>query len=333
VEEKVKAPAKKLNVKKLLTDYNGLMIMIVLLLVCFLGISGFSKSAYQVPITGATYGLITIGMALVMITGNIDLSVGYLAGACAVFSILAINVTGNIWVGLVAALIFGAIGGAINGTLVTKIGVSPLIATIAMNYIYKGVTYSQTNNGSLQISYGDSDTSKALKKALKAVTKNGVLSDYITISVIIFIVLLVVTWFVLTKTDFGNSLYIAGDNAEAGSLAGIPITRISWLAYLICGALCGLGGYFMSSYDGCASYLQGSGVETLAISAAVIGGIKMSGGKGRTMNIVIGIVIMRSITVMLNVLKVPSSWMDLVSGLLLIAVLALDHFTSTNKED
>jgi ribose/xylose/arabinose/galactoside ABC-type transport system permease subunit len=59
----------------------------------------------------------------------------------------------------------------------------------------------------------------------------------------------------------------------------------------------------------------------------------MSGGKGRTMNIIIGIVIMRSITVMLNVLKVPSSWMDLVSGVLLIAVLALDHFTSSNKED
>jgi ribose transport system permease protein len=332
VEEKVKAPARKLSAKKILTDYNGLMIMIILLLVCFLGISGFSKSAYQVTVTGATYGLVTIGMALVMITGNIDLSVGYQAGTCAVASILTINMTGNIWLALVVAIIVGAICGSINGAVVTKIGVSPLIATIATNYIYKGLAYAKTKDGSLQIDVGDKDTSKVLKKSLKAITKNGLVSNYITISVIIILVLLAVTWFVLTKTDFGNSLYIAGDNAEAGSLAGIPISRISWLAYSICGACCGLAGFFMSSYDGCANYLQGSGVETLAISAAVIGGIKMSGGKGRTMNIIIGIIIMRTITVMLNVLKVPASWMDLVSGALLIAVLALDRFTSGVKE-
>ena len=104
------------------------------------------------------------------------------------------------------------------------------------------------------------------------------------------------------------------------------------LAYLICGLCCAIGGLFMASRSGAAIYSQGEGKNVLAISACVIGGVKMAGGKGTMVNVLIGILIMRFISTAMNQMLIPTAWVDFVSGALLVIILIIDKFTAIKKE-
>jgi ribose/xylose/arabinose/galactoside ABC-type transport system permease subunit len=326
MEEKVMAqPLGKSGAKKLLANNSSVLILAILWIICFIAINRFGKSFYQIFREASAYGLIAIGLSIVMITGNIDLSVGYQAGVCAVVSIMAVNATGSVPVAVIAALAVGAVFGLLNGTVVTRIGVSPLIATIAMNYIYKGLAYSKTKDGSLTVS-GD------YKETLKGVYSNSFGAKVLTASVIVIVIVLVVFFFVQKKTNFGNSLYIVGDNIEAGRFAGIKVDNVAHLAYVLCGLCCGLAGFLMSAKDGAAIYTQGDGKDTFAISCCVIGGIKMTGGKGTMVNVLMGVLVMRTITTVLSVKGVSSTYTDLLSGALLIVVLIVDSLSRRGEK-
>jgi ribose/xylose/arabinose/galactoside ABC-type transport system permease subunit len=318
-------PLGKSGAKKLLSDNSSVVILLILWVICFIAINRFGKSFYQIFREASAYGLIAIGLSLVMITGNIDLSVGYQAGVCAVVSIMTINATGSVPLAVILALVVGGVFGLINGTVVTRIGVSPLIATIAMNYIYKGLAYSKTKDGSLQV-LGD------YKDALKNIYSNSLGVKVLTASVIVLVVVLVGFFFVQKNTDFGNSLYIVGDNIEAGRFAGIKVDNVAHMAYILCGICCGLAGFLMTAKDGAAMYTQGDGKDTFAISCCVIGGIKMTGGKGTMFNVLMGILVMRTITTVLSVKSVPSTYTDLISGLLLIVVLIVDSLSRRGEK-
>ena len=319
-KERLTAPG---GVKRTLLNYNSAVILVVLLIIGSFFISRFTRNFSTIVFESSLYGCIAIGLALVMITGNIDLSVGFQAATSAVLVVLVINATGSVLVGVIAALAAGLIMGAINGFVVTKLGISPLIATIATNYIYKGIVYYFTKDGSI---YPADDLRNALRNNIARLQFGG--SRFLALTVIIFVVILIVLAFVMRKTAFGNHLYIAGDNAEAGKLAGINTDRTAFFAYVLCGFLCGLAGVFLASNQGAAIYTLGEGRDVFAISACVIGGIKMAGGKGTMLNVLIGVLIMRMISTAMNLLLIPAAWVDFVSGLLLIVVLIIDRVTS-----
>ena len=143
------------------------------------------------------------------------------------------------------------------------------------------------------------------------------------------IVALVFFW--MRKTKFGNNLYIVGDNAEAAAYAGISVQKTVWVTYILCGLLSAVCGFIMVSSAGYAIYTQGNSLATLTISCCVIGGIKMSGGKGTAIHVLLGVLIMRVISQMMTALFLPQAWVNMITGALLIAVLIIDRFTS-NKE-
>lgn len=315
------------SVKRLLVSYNSVAIFLLLLIAATFFVNRFDRNYSTVLVESSIYGCIAIGLALVMITGNIDLSVGFQAATSAVVVVLTLQATGSVALAVIAALISGIIMGAINGFVVTKLGISALIATIATNYIFKGIVYFFTKDGAI---YPEGELRNTLK--LLAGTKIADLK-FLTFTVIIVAVILIFLTFVLRKTKFGNNLYIAGDNAEAGKLAGINITRTSFFAYVLCGFLCALAGVFLSSSQGAAIFTLGEGRDVFAVSACVIGGIKMAGGKGNMLNVLVGILIMRMISTAMNLMLLPTAWVDFVSGALLIVVLIIDRFTSTKKED
>lgn len=315
------------SIKRLLVSYNSVAIFLLLLIAATFFVNRFDRNYSTVLVESSIYGCIAIGLSLVMITGNIDLSVGFQAATSAVVVVLTLQATGSVPVAVIAALASGIIMGAINGFVVTKLGISALIATIATNYIFKGVVYFFTKDGAI---YPEGELRNTLK--LLAGTKIADLK-FLTFTVIIVAVILIVLTFVLRKTKFGNNLYIAGDNAEAGKLAGININRTSFIAYVLCGFLCALAGVFLASSQGAAIFTLGEGRDVFAVSACVIGGIKMAGGKGNMLNVLVGILIMRIISTSMNLLLLPTAWVDFVSGALLILVLIIDRFTSTKKED
>ena len=319
-KERLTAPG---GLKRTLLSYNSAVILVVLLIIGSFFISRFTRNFSTIVFESSLYGCIAVGLALVMVTGNIDLSVGFQAATSAVLVVLVINATGSVLAGVLAALAAGLVMGAINGFTVTKLGISPLIATIATNYIYKGIVYYFTKDGSI---YPADDLRNTLRNNIARLQFGG--SKYLALTVILFAAILILLAFVMRKTAFGNHLYIAGDNAEAGKLAGINTSRTAFFAYVLCGFLCGLAGVFLASNQGAAIYTLGEGRDVFAISACVIGGIKMAGGKGTMLNVLIGVLIMRLISTAMNLLLIPAAWVDFVSGLLLIVVLIIDRLTS-----
>ena len=326
MEEKV-IKSKKFDFKRLIISYNSVAIFLLILIAATFFVNKFDRNYSTVLVESSFYGCIAIGLALVMISGNIDLSVGFQAASSAVITVLVLQKTGSVPVAIIVALVCGAVMGCINGFVVTKLGVSALIATIATNYIFKGFVYYFTKDGSI---YPEGELRNAFK-----VLAGTRLADmkFLTFTVIIVVVILLLLTFVLRKTKYGNSLYIAGDNAEAGRLAGININRTAFIAYVLCGVFCALAGVFLSSSQGAAIYTMGEGRDVFAVSACVIGGIKMAGGKGNMLNVLVGVLIMRIISTAMNLMLLPTAWVDFVSGVLLIVVLVIDKFTSVKKED
>lgn len=314
------------RIKRLIGDYNSVAIVLLLLIVATFLVDGFNgKSVSTILVQASIYGFIAIGLSLVMITGNIDLSVGYQLSVAGIVCIMVLNATGSMLVAAIAALLCGAVTGALNGGIVTKIGVNPLIATIATNYIYKGFTYYFTMNGSYT-------PEKDYKNALKALSKAQLFDQkWLSLTIVLLVLALALMFFIMRKTKFGNSLYISGDNAEAGRFAGIGIERTNFLAFVLCGVFCAAAGILFVSSDSGITYTLGEGKDVFAISACVIGGIKMIGGKGTMVNVLSGVLIMRIISKCLDMMLLPQQWSNFVSGALLIVILLIDSLSSRKK--
>ena len=329
MERKVKtAKIDRKQATRFIKDNNSLLILVALLLIAFILIDGFSRGFYNVIIYSAQYGAICLGLGLVMITGNIDLSVGFQAAMCSMTSVMCFNAvygaTGNgLVAGLVAllgALITGAVAGLINGFVITKVGVSPLIATIATNYIYKGLVFNWAKSS---LSLSDSTILQTITK-----TRIGGLRWLVPmVFILILLVVLVFAWMYMTR--FGNRLHVVGDNPEAASFAGISVSNTVLVTYILCGALTAITGFLMASFDGYAIYTQGTAMATFPIACCVVGGIKMAGGKGTAVHILLGVLIMRTISQMMTAMFLSPDMVNLITGILLIAVLVMDRFTST----
>ena len=336
MEEKVNSTAQtkkasNFNAGRFLRDNNSILILLALLIFGFAIVDGFTTSFYNVILYSAEMGLSALGLGLVMITGNIDLSVGFLAASCGVTLVSVFNlVYGSVGsipaviIGVIAALIVGCLLGAFNGFIITQIGISPLIATIATNYIYQGIVYNFA-----QTSYAPSD-----KTALQAIAKTKIFGiKWLTPMVIIFVVIIILVALWMYYTKYGNRLHVVGDNPEAGEFAGISVNKTVWVTFILCGFFCAMTGILMVCFNGAAIYTQGTALSTFPISCCVIGGIKMTGGKGTAVHILLGVLIMRAISTIMSTMFLPTAWVNLVTGVILVAVLVVDRFTSKKSAD
>ena len=317
-----------------LRDNNSAMILVVLVIVAFAFIDGFNKTYYQAILTAAEYGLVCLGLGMIMMTGNIDLSLGYLATSCGVTFVTVINAmyaaTGSVGisflVALLVALVLGVVLGAFNGFIITRIGISPLIATIATNYIFDGYV--------LQYASDSYKPESAAKEMVKAVGNTQIFGlKWLTPMTLILLACIVLCALWMYKTRFGNSIKLVGDNAEAANFAGISANHVVFVTYVITGLLCGLSGFLMVSYTGAAIYTQGTALSTLPVACCVLGGIKMTGGKGTAAHILIGVLIMRIISQMMNAAHLQTAIVNFVTGALLIVILLIDRFTSTKEAE
>ena len=317
---------------RLVKDNNSVLILVLLLVVAFLFVDGFSNGFANVIIYSAEYGLVCLGLGLVMITGNIDLSVGFQAGLAGVTTVAVFNgvyaITGDgatsLVLAIVGALITGVVTGCFNGFIVTKVGVSPLIATIATNYIYKGLIFNYAQSS---VAPTDADVVKLIAR-----TRIGGLR-WLSPMLIIVIVIMAAVFFWMYKTKFGNRLHVVGDNPEAAAFAGISVANTVWVTYIICGVLAAVTGFLMVSFDGYVIFTQGNSLSTFPISCCVIGGIKMAGGKGTVVHVLLGVLIMRTIQGIMSAMFLTTDMVNLITGALLILVLIMDRFTSAKSVD
>ena len=266
--------------------------------------------------TATMYTLLAVGIAFVIMTGEIDVSIGATLGITAAMTGMIAQQGGSVVSMLAACIVTGAAVGLVNGAGVAYFGVPSLIFTLGTNSVVRGLIYILTdgrtieNFGGVIASYG-----------------NKTIFAEITVYYAIAVALVAIAHFVLTKTRKGKYFIAVGDNAGGANLVGISVLSTKILAYVLCGVFAGLGGFVFASKYGQVMTVAGNGYEMTAIAACVIGGISLSGGLGNMVGAAIGAVIMSSISRLLVFIGLPATYNNTITGVMLIVIVVLDALT------
>jgi len=294
---------------------SSLIFLIVLFLIT--GIADPSFLNYSSIIscfnTSTMYTLLAIGIAFVIMTGEIDVSIGATLGLTAAMTGMIAQRGGSIGEMLLTVMLIGAAVGVVNGVGVAFFGVPSLIFTLGTNSVIRGLVYIVSDGRTIE-NFGGSIASYG----------NQVLFGEITVYYAIAIALVAVAHIVLTKTRKGKYFIAVGDNAGGANLVGISVLGTKMLAYVLCGIFAGLGGFVFASKYGQVMTVAGNGYEMTAIAACVLGGISLSGGLGNMVGAALGAVIMSSISRLLVFIGLPSTYDNTITGIMLIVIVVVD---------
>ncbi len=264
--------------------------------------------------TGFTL-IIVVGMTLVLITGGLDLSIGSVFALGAIVCGLCCQAGIPIILSILIGTLVGVIVGLTIGTTIVKTGIPPLIITLGMQYIIRGVVSVITKGVPVY----------PLPEGFVSIEKVK-LFNVIPIIIPIALVLAFVGHVVLKHTVFGRSVYALGGNQEAARISGININRTKIMVYTITATAAAFSGIIMASRMGSCEPSTGTGLELKVICAAIIGGTSTFGGMGTIIGATLGALFMEIITNSLTLMKISVHWQNLVFGSILVASVLLDQY-------
>ncbi|MGR7071737.1 autoinducer 2 ABC transporter permease LsrC [Klebsiella aerogenes] len=256
--------------------------------------------------------LLALGATLVMLTRNIDVSVGSTVGLCAIAVGVALNNGYGLATAIAFALAIGALAGAFNGLLVVGLRIPAIVATLGTLGLYRGVMLLWTGGKWIE---GLPDSLKSLSEpAFIGVSPLGWL----------VLALLLAGGWLLSRTAFGRDFYAVGDNLAAARQLGVAVNRTRMLAFTLNGMLAACAGIVFAAQIGFVPNQTGSGLEMKAIAACVLGGISLLGGTGTLIGAFLGAFFLTQIDTVLVLFRLPAWWNDFIAGLVLLGVLVLD---------
>ncbi len=265
-------------------------------------------------------GILAIGMMVLLVSGEFDLSVGAMASMIGVITAWLMKVAGwPVPLAVAAGLAIGAFAGALNGVFVAKLRVNALIATLGTMGIFQGIALLVGGPG---ITF--------LPESFSRVGQTEILG--LQAPVWLLGALAVVTHVLLTHSRFFRQLFYVGSNSKAARLSGIHVDRMQIFAFAMMGAIAGLAGIVYASRIATATATVGHGAELQAIAAVILGGASLSGGKGTIWGAMIGVFFMALIKNVLIIARVSSEWQGIVLGSVLVFAVALDSLMSRQKE-
>jgi ribose transport system permease protein len=277
----------------------------------FLTISNSFDVMRQVSINA----VIAFGMTLPILLGGIDLSVGSILAVSSVLAATAMK--GGLGAGLAAgiALLAGGGLGSLNGVVIAKGKVAPFIATLGTMTLLRGLSLVLSNGS--PISGFSSDFFGMLG--------GGYVARLIPVPVVLMLAMFATFWFVLTRTIFGRHVYATGGNAEAATLSGVNTNRVQVLVYTISGAMAALAGVILTSRLDSAQPTAGAGYELDAITAVVLGGTSLSGGRGWIFGTLVGALLIGVLNNGLNLMGVSAFYQQVVKGSVILLAVLLDR--------
>jgi len=297
----------------------------LLLVILIVALSGYMTYRYDISfptssnieavlLNAAVYGILVVGMMLLMIGGAFDLSIGGVLALSGVVSGQLIATSGwPVVPGVAAGLVVGAVAGLFNGIIVTQIRINALIATLATVGIFRGITQLITGTGVAPIS--------------DSFAKIGQ-SDFLGLQMPFWIMLVVVlagSWAV-SQTRFFRQYYYVGGNRRAATLSGIRSERLMLVAFVIMGTLAGLAGVLNAARLDAAQVSAGTGIELQTITAAVLGGASLRGGEGTVLGGVLGVLFIALLQNALIIMDVNVFWQNIVIGVVLLLAVSLDRW-------
>lgn len=268
--------------------------------------------------------LLAVGQAIVIITRNVDLSVGSVLGLSAYLcGRLFIDLPGiPILAVFLLVIVFGGLLGLVNGALVAFAKVPSLVITLGTLYMYRGINVLWTG--------GDRVNASDLPRDFLQLGTGQIL--FIPTLTIIALVVLAIAGWLMKNTRGGREFYAIGSDPAAAELYGLRVTRRLLTAFVLSGALAGLGGVLYAARYGTISSQAGSGWELDAVGAAVIGGVAIFGGSGTVWGAAIGAVLLLTINRALPILGIPDFWQRAVVGALIIGAIVLDRVLAIRQK-
>jgi ribose transport system permease protein len=263
--------------------------------------------------------IVAVGMTIVLIGGGIDLSVGSIVGLSAVVAGLAFGNDLSIPVAVFLALAAGVLVGSLNGVLISYVKINPLITTLGMMGIARSATFVLSGGYPLSV----------IPEAFKAFAA-GDLFGTPKIG-IVAIVLIVISAVLLANNVFLRKYYFLGGNEAAAFRAGINVKLIKYISYAVCGAIAAVAGLLLVSRLGSTFPHSGQGTELRVISACIIGGCSISGGRGTIIGSFLGVLLLGLINNILVLTGVSVYWQGIVGGTILILAVASDSIVNWRK--
>jgi len=272
----------------------------------------------------AVPGMVAVGMTIVMISGGIDLSVGMLASLVAIVTALGltkwqIGILPSVLLGIGVAIVLDTI----LGYIISRTKVEPFIITLGGMITFQGLALLLSNSREVMM-HGELDFLKTnlIGGAIDPVTGlNLVIPPY----VLIFLVIVVVGWLLLTFTKYGRRIYAVGSNPNAAYLAGVNVRNMKLSAYAINGFLVGIGSVMLLARINVGIITLGQSLEIDTIAMAVIGGTALSGGKGNIWGTFFGVLLMGSIGNAMNMLRFPPEVQYVAKGIIIIIAVSISY--------
>lgn len=315
--------SKKQAAVQWLKDNNTYLILLAMIIVSAIISSNFltGQNLGNLIKQNSIKGMLAIGMLLIIMTGDIDLSVGSIAGASNILVAVAlVDWSMSAGISIFLAIAVSVAMGVVNGFFIVYRKLPAFIVTLAMMTIARGFAYLWSGGRPISVS----------NPVLVAIKQNEFLGlpPYVWFFVVIFVIMFIVLRFV----PYGRIIKAIGSNAQAVRLAGIRVNRYRFSIYIITGFLCGLAGVCSVARIGSASPLLGEGYEMDAISMVVIGGASLSGGKGDALKTLAGIFIIGMIGNIMNLMNVSAYWQQVIQGVIILAAIILQVQTGEKKE-
>ena len=308
---------------RLFPNHEWVLLLVLLFECVVFGLAGdnflTTANGFEITRLSVEVGLLALALTPIIITGGIDLSVGSMMGLAAV-------VLGALWrdahlpivVAAIVALVLGLVGGGINGFLITRLGLPPLIVTLGTFSLFRGVAEGLTRG--IENYSGFSPTFLFLGQ--------GYVGGIIPTQLLILVVAIVAFGWWLHRTAYGRSLYAIGHSAEGARFAGIDVSRKLFFVYLLSGFAASASAIIYVAHLGQAKSDAGTGFELMAITAVVLGGASIFGGRGTVLGTVLGLF---AIVVLQNGLRLsrqPAELAGILTGVLLLVTIVLNRFST-----
>lgn len=313
----------KYSIKKLLTGSFGTVLVLIILMLVFTGLSRTfltPSNITNILIQSGTNAIVAVGMTFVIISGNIDISVGSILALSSCVGATVMTRTNNIFLGIVLTLLVGICLGLFNGVLIAYLGFPPFIVTLSTMWFFRGLAYLFTGGQAVV----------GLPKEMMSLAMGSIL--YIPNIVWIIGVVYAICHILLTQTTMGRKLCAVGDNNESARLSGVSVKKIILLTFGGSGFFAALSGIIYMARLNSGQPIAGQSYEMYAIAAAVIGGASLTkGGVGSVAGTLIGAMFISVLQNGLTILNVNTYWQQVCMGIVVLLAVGLDRIRKSVK--
>jgi ribose transport system permease protein len=278
----------------------------------------FSKTVFlNIGMYAAIMGTLACSMTFINVSGNIDISGGSQIAVVGMIAAVMIR-AGNmpLWVCVVVGVLSGTLCGLVNGFFITVFKVNAFITTIATMQMLRGIAYLISNGQTLVIS-------DQKFKFLGRGYING-----IPFTLVMLIIFYIIFHVVAKHTVFGRTIYMIGGNQQASFLAGIRVQKTKFILYAINGTMAGFAGIMLASQSGAGLPMAAMSTNMQALSAVILGGAGLSGGRGTILGTFIGVMVLCTLITGMTMLSISSFWQDVIVGVVLLISVSIDAIKS-----